>query len=350
MILPIYAGLERIPARCSRHRADLGGKAADVRPRDAAARLPGVVAGSIFTFSLTLGDYIAPKLVASQQFIGNVVYDNSRSRNLPFAAAFTLVPIVVMVVYLLRGAAAACVRGALMVESRLTRIVLGDWALRVVAVHLSRSLIIRALRVQRVVTQSWPIAGYTTKWFSTAFHDEGVRQALWLSVQARRSARRRSPWCSGRWRLTRGLPLPVLRARRDLVLVVILPLALPGIITGMALRRPTRSSGSTSACWTIIIGHATFCIVVVYNNSLARLRRVSASLEQASNDLGADAWQTFRFVTFPQISTALLAGGLLAFALSWDEVDGDDLHRRRAADTADLDLRKNLFGRSSSPS
>ena len=106
--------------------------------------------------------------------------------------------------------------------------------------------------------------------------------------------------------------------------LVILPIALPGIITGLALQATILNVlsplGISFSIWTIIIGHATFCIVVVYNNAVARLRRVSGSLEEASADLGAGAWQTFRYVTFPQMRTALLAGGLLAFALSFDEV------------------------------
>ena len=105
---------------------------------------------------------------------------------------------------------------------------------------------------------------------------------------------------------------------------IILPIALPGIVTGMALNATFRNLpdvfGVELGLFTIMVGHATFCIVVVYNNVVARLRRTAASLEEASADLGADAWQTFRFVTFPQLKTALLAGGLLAFALSFDEV------------------------------
>jgi putative spermidine/putrescine transport system permease protein len=108
--------------------------------------------------------------------------------------------------------------------------------------------------------------------------------------------------------------------RDTISLVVILPIALPGIITGLALRTTYTTVGVDFGLLTIIVGHATFCVVVVYNNALARLRRISGSLEEASSDLGADSWQTFRHVTFPQMRTALLAGGLLAFALSWDEV------------------------------
>ena len=168
------------------------------------------------------------------------------------------------------------------------------------------------------VTQRWPIANFTTKWFSIAFHDEGVRSALWLSVRAALGATIVA--------LALGILVSLAVARfrffgRETVsLVVILPIALPGIITGLALRTTYTTVGIDFGLLTIIIGHATFCIVVVYNNATARLRRQSGSLEEASSDLGADAWQTFRYVTFPQMRTALLAGGLLAFALSWDEV------------------------------
>ena len=103
-------------------------------------------------------------------------------------------------------------------------------------------------------------------------------------------------------------------------LVIVLPIALPGIITGMALNSFINFNGLTFSLMTIVIGHATFCIVVVYNNVLARLRRTQGSLVEASMDLGADGWQTFRFVTLPMIATALVAGGLLAFALSFDEI------------------------------
>src|SRR3954453_21931781 len=108
--------------------------------------------------------------------------------------------------------------------------------------------------------------------------------------------------------------------RNPMPLVVILPLALPGIITGLALQTTYTTIGIDFGLLTIIVGHATFCVVVVYNNAAARARRLSCSLEEASYDLGADALQTFRYVTFPQMRTALLAGGLLAFALSFDEV------------------------------
>jgi putative spermidine/putrescine transport system permease protein len=100
----------------------------------------------------------------------------------------------------------------------------------------------------------------------------------------------------------------------------VLPIALPGIVTGMSLNRFFDVAGIDLSYWTIVIGHATFCMVIVFNNVVARLRRTSPSLLEASQDLGADGWQTFRYVTLPTIATALVAGGLLAFALSFDEV------------------------------
>jgi putative spermidine/putrescine transport system permease protein len=168
------------------------------------------------------------------------------------------------------------------------------------------------------VTQSWPIENFSTKWFSEAYHDEKVRDALWLSVKAALGA------TAVAIVLGTLVSLAVSRFRffgRDTIsLVVILPIALPGIITGLALQTTYTTFGIDFGLLTIVIGHATFCIVVVYNNAAARLRRLAGSLEEASADLGADSWQTFWFVTLPQMRTALLAGGLLAFALSFDEV------------------------------
>jgi putative spermidine/putrescine transport system permease protein len=108
--------------------------------------------------------------------------------------------------------------------------------------------------------------------------------------------------------------------KEAVTLLIILPIALPGIITGISLRSAYNLVDLPFSLWTIVIGHATFCVVVVYNNVLARFRRTSASLVEASMDLGADGFQTFRYVILPNIATALLAGGMLAFALSFDEV------------------------------
>jgi putative spermidine/putrescine transport system permease protein len=110
------------------------------------------------------------------------------------------------------------------------------------------------------------------------------------------------------------------RGKETITLLFVLPIALPGIITGLALLAGIRTIGLEPGFWTIVAGHATFCLVIVYNNVVARLRRIPPSWIEASMDLGADGWQTFRHVLLPQIATALLAGGMLAFALSFDEI------------------------------
>src|SRR4051795_7507356 len=166
--------------------------------------------------------------------------------------------------------------------------------------------------------QSWPLHGLSTKWFSSTWHNQEMRDALWLSVRA------------GLIATAIALLLGSLAAfavhrfrffgREAVSFVFVLPLALPGIITGMALNSFFAFGGVTFSLTTIVIGHATFCIVLIYNNVLARLRRTQGSLVEASMDLGANGWTTFRLVTLPVISTALVAGGLLAFALSFDEV------------------------------
>jgi len=165
---------------------------------------------------------------------------------------------------------------------------------------------------------AWPIRGLSLRWWEQALSDPEAIDALVTSVQAAFGATGIALF------LGTLLSFAVQRYRffgREAVsFVVILPIALPGIVTGMALNSTFRTFGIDLSLFTIIVGHATFCVVIVYNNVLARLRRTSRSIEEASMDLGADTWQTFRYVTFPVIRTALLAGGLLAFALSFDEV------------------------------
>jgi putative spermidine/putrescine transport system permease protein len=167
--------------------------------------------------------------------------------------------------------------------------------------------------------QKWPPAGLTFDWFTKAFDNPGVRDALWTSIRAGLGATAVA--------LVLGTLASIAVARyrffgREAVsFLVILPIALPGIVTGMALNSTfTQVLGVSLGLLTIIVGHATFCIVVVFNNVVARLRRTSRSFEEASADLGASALQTFRFVVLPQMRSALVAGALLAFALSFDEV------------------------------
>lgn len=166
--------------------------------------------------------------------------------------------------------------------------------------------------------QGWPITGWTLHWFSIAWQNQDARDALRLSVDVALVA-------TGTALLLGTMAAgAVARFRffgREVVsFLLVLPLALPGILTGIALSSTFTFAGLTPSMWTIVIGHSTFCVVIVYNNVVARLRRTSQSLIEASQDLGADGWQTFRFVLWPVLSTALVAGGLLAFALSFDEV------------------------------
>lgn len=166
--------------------------------------------------------------------------------------------------------------------------------------------------------QAWPIQGLTLDWISVALGNGDVRDSLVLSIEVALAA------------TLIALVLGTLASfavqrfsffgRGTVSFLLVLPIALPGIVTGMALNATINASGIGFSTFTIILGHATFCIVVVFNNVIARLRRTSRSIEEASMDLGADTLQTFRYVTFPVIRTALIAGGLLAFALSFDEV------------------------------
>ena len=162
-------------------------------------------------------------------------------------------------------------------------------------------------------------SGFTTKWWGQAFCDDAVRAALAGSVKTATAATIVA--------LILGTLASLAVHRfsffgRDVVsFAVILPIALPGIVTGIALNAGFRQVlGWQLGFLTLIVAHATFCIVVVFNNVLARLRRLPGNLEEASADLGADTFQTFRYITFPLLRSALVAGGLLAFALSFDEI------------------------------
>jgi putative spermidine/putrescine transport system permease protein len=171
-------------------------------------------------------------------------------------------------------------------------------------------------------TQTWPIPGFTLEWFSRAIDNPGVRDALLTSLKAGLGATAIA--------LVLGTLAAIAVSRfeffgRDTIsFLVLLPIALPGIVTGMALNATFREAlepfGVGLGLFTVIVGHATFCIVVVFNNAVARLRRLSPSFEEASADLGATTWQTFWHVTLPQFRSALAAGALLAFGLSFDEV------------------------------
>ncbi len=184
--------------------------------------------------------------------------------------------------------------------------------------HLPILIVILYAFTTDEATFSFPPPGLTLRWFSVTWGRPDFWQALQLSLQV------------GVVATITALVLGTLAAaavyrssffgREAISFLLVLPLALPGIVTGIALRSAIHLMGVPFSFWTIVIGHATFCIVVVYNNVLARFRRMGHSQMEASMDLGATPAQTFRHIILPNLATALLAGGMLAFALSFDEV------------------------------
>jgi putative spermidine/putrescine transport system permease protein len=203
-------------------------------------------------------------------------------------------------------------------ETRPVRAALRSWAVLVMLFLYLPVAVIFLYAFNPSVLQAWPITGLSTRWFGPVLHDSEIRSAFFLSLKA--------AFFSSLIAMLLGSAAAFAVARfrffgrESVSLLLVLPIALPGVVTGIALNSFIQFSGIPFSLWTIVIGHGTFCIVVVYNNVIARLRRIQRSLEEASMDLGADGWQTFRYVLLPHLSTALVAGGLLAFALSFDEV------------------------------
>ena len=198
------------------------------------------------------------------------------------------------------------------------------WGLKLAAIgtllflHLPLLVIFLYTLTPDEATYTFPLPGITFQWFGVALQRPDLWRALILSLQVAGIA------------TVAALVLGTLAAaavyrskffgREAISFLLVLPIALPGIVTGIALRAAIGGMDIPFSFWTIVIGHATFCVVVVYNNVLARFRRMQGSQIEASMDLGANSFQTFRYVVFPNIATALLAGGMLAFALSFDEV------------------------------
>ncbi|MET1016323.1 MAG: ABC transporter permease [Leifsonia flava] len=203
--------------------------------------------------------------------------------------------------------------------SRPARIVLGAVTAIVLVVVYVPLLVVFVNSFSTSTSLSWPPPGFTLEWWGKAFQSTGALNAVLTSVQVAIVATAIA--------LVLGTLISLALQRfeffgRDAIsLLVILPIALPGIVTGIALNNMfTTILGVSLSMWTVVIAHATFCMVTVFNNVIARLRRMSGGLEEASADLGAGVFTTFRLVTFPQLRSALLAGGLLAFALSFDEI------------------------------
>jgi putative spermidine/putrescine transport system permease protein len=201
-------------------------------------------------------------------------------------------------------------------------------------------IVVEAFNSSRIL--KWPPPGFTFEWFSKAFESESAREALVTSIEAGVVAMLIA--------IVLGTLIALAVGRRKffgrdtISFLVVLPIALPGIVTGVALSNTfTQVLGVSLSLITVIIGHATFCIVVVYNNAVARLRRTSGSFEEASADLGADPWQTFRWVTFPSLRSALGAGALLAFALSFDEIIVTNFTIGAGEETLPIWIYHNLF-------
>jgi len=196
-------------------------------------------------------------------------------------------------------------------------------------------------------TFSWPPSGFTTSWWQTAFSDPGVRSALWASVRVATAA------------TAIALVLGTLASyaiskytffgRDTISLLIVLPIALPGIVTGIALNSVFTTVLGQLSWISLIAGHATFCVVVVFNNSLARLRRLHGSLTEASMDLGATGGRTFWRITFPLLRPALIAGGLLAFGLSFDEIIVTTFTAGPGIQTLPLWIYQNLFRPNQAP-
>ncbi len=199
---------------------------------------------------------------------------------------------------------------------------------------------------------AWPPPGFTTQWWMTAFDAPGPREALLTSVYAGLGATAIA--------LVLGTLLALALSRFDFFgktvvnLLVILPIALPGIVTGLALQAViaellTPVLGIPAGLFTIIVGHATFCIVVVFNNATARLRRMGTSLELAAADLGASPWRAFRTVTFPLLRSSLVGGALLAFGLSFDEIVVTTFTAGPGTPTLPIWIYNNLFRPNQAP-
>jgi len=194
----------------------------------------------------------------------------------------------------------------------------------------------------------WPPSAFTLEWWGRVTGNAGALNALWTSVRAGLAATAialvlgtMAAFALQRYRFY---------GRESVSLLLVLPIALPGIVTGIALNNAFRTIlGLGLGLFTAIVAHATFCIVVVFNNVIARLRRMGSSLEEASMDLGADGITTFRLVTFPMLRSALLAGGLLAFALSFDEIIVTTFTLGTGMQTLPIWILDNLFRPNQAP-
>ena len=230
-------------------------------------------------------------------------------------------------------------------QARYTLIALMGVGLAFIYVPLS-VVIINSFNASK--TFSWPPSSFTTIWWSKAIENTGVREALKWSIFAGLFA------TAIALLLGTSLAFAVSRynffGREVISLLVVLPISLPGVVTGIALNNAfTKQLGMSTGLLTVVIGHATFCIVIVYNNAIARLRRMGTSLQEASMDLGANGITTFRLITLPNLASALFAGGLLAFGLSFDEIVVTTFTAGPGIQTLPMWIYNNLFRPNQAP-
>lgn len=188
----------------------------------------------------------------------------------------------------------------------------------VLALLYAPLVVVVILSFNSVASLAWPPRGLSMRWWSGAFDVESARVALWTSTRIALVAMVLAVLLGSL--LALALHRFTFFGKSAVSFLVVLPIALPGIVTGVALRNSFVRFGWDLGFLSVVVGHTTFCIVVAYNNVIARLRRISPNLRDASSDLGASSWQTLRFVTWPLVRSAVVAGGILAFALSFDEV------------------------------
>ncbi|HLP22439.1 MAG TPA: ABC transporter permease [Microbacteriaceae bacterium] len=232
--------------------------------------------------------------------------------------------------------------------SRLSRSLLGvATALVLVVVYLPLGVVfINSFSTSQSL--SWPPPGFTLDWWVKAFQSEGALGALGTSILVATIATGIALVLGTMVSL--ALQRYSFFGRESVNLLVVLPIALPGIITGVALNNAFRTMmGVSLSIWTVVIAHGTFTIVTVFNNVIARLRRMGSSLEEASADLGAGVWTTFWRVTLPQMRSALVVGALLAFALSFDEIIVTTFTAGTGVTTLPIWILNNMFRPNQAP-
>lgn len=232
--------------------------------------------------------------------------------------------------------------------SRTARVALGSITVVILAIVYLPLGVVFANSFSTSKNLAWPPPGFTLEWWGKAFRSQGALEALATSVQVALASTAIALLLGTL--ISLALQRHSFFGREAVSLLVILPIALPGIVTGIALNNAFRTLLDVRlGIMTIIVAHATFCIVTVFNNVLARLRRTGTNLEEASADLGAGVWTTFRLVTFPQLRSALFAGGLLAFALSFDEIIVTTFTTGSGVTTLPIWILDNLFRPNQAP-